>query len=515
MKTQVELNGYVNEVKEIAKRNELSTAELEKISERMDNFKVAVPIIGGFSTGKSSLINTLIGEKLLPTQITAETALPAEIYAGDNKVVAYKNETKNEFALNEFDFHNAAENGYTLIEAELDNEFLKTVPDVKIVDMPGLDSTNDNHSKAITDYLPQSLAYIIAIPANNPVIKQSVAEFLRTLKLCETPTYFILTKCDKVTEDGLKESVSYYKKQVSEILDLHDVKIYCTRARGSLKDAGGLAEILTSVQEKAENIFTVAFKKEIAGSATAVREQLSVLLNNLEVSDSDIDERIESLNKSLEETNKNNSGAKSSFIADVERAANKVEGRISSELSSSKQILFNDMKGGHDITSKVRSIIERCVTEVVNTELERAYSKYIRDIDRNIEINFAPTYNYDNTDAANTINGLKTAINTAATLAGGTLGTILGSTAGSLSIPAASMALTAAGTAGGTGLGSMLGSWAGPVGAIIGAGIGFLASKLISNASRSKQEREAMSQLEAYLEELSKSVSASVREQCR
>lgn len=44
--------------------------------------KIIVPFIGGFSGGKSSLINALLNDAFLSTDITPETAFPVEITFG-------------------------------------------------------------------------------------------------------------------------------------------------------------------------------------------------------------------------------------------------------------------------------------------------------------------------------------------------------------------------------------------------------------------------------------------------
>ncbi|MGR6838755.1 dynamin family protein [Aliivibrio wodanis] len=52
----------------------------EKQSEQAINkhnqFKLRLPLVGSFSSGKSTLINALLGEKLLSVEVTPETCLP-------------------------------------------------------------------------------------------------------------------------------------------------------------------------------------------------------------------------------------------------------------------------------------------------------------------------------------------------------------------------------------------------------------------------------------------------------
>ena len=56
----------------IAEKYELNdnADKLRTALAEIPDFKVTAPVIGGFSTGKSSLINAVIGENLLSTNIT-------------------------------------------------------------------------------------------------------------------------------------------------------------------------------------------------------------------------------------------------------------------------------------------------------------------------------------------------------------------------------------------------------------------------------------------------------------
>ena len=63
---------------------------LSKYISGMDHFQVVAPLIGEFSTGKSSLVNALLGRSVLSVNITPETAVPTEIcYSSDEHAVVF------------------------------------------------------------------------------------------------------------------------------------------------------------------------------------------------------------------------------------------------------------------------------------------------------------------------------------------------------------------------------------------------------------------------------------------
>ncbi len=56
--------------------------EMIKTNSLQEEPKIIIPFVGAFSSGKSSLINALLGEDILSTDIAPETVLPVELRAG-------------------------------------------------------------------------------------------------------------------------------------------------------------------------------------------------------------------------------------------------------------------------------------------------------------------------------------------------------------------------------------------------------------------------------------------------
>ena len=68
----------------------LTASSIENYIKDTEHFQVVTPLIGEFSTGKSSLINTLLGRKLLGEGIEPKTAVPTEIcYGSQEQAVIY------------------------------------------------------------------------------------------------------------------------------------------------------------------------------------------------------------------------------------------------------------------------------------------------------------------------------------------------------------------------------------------------------------------------------------------
>ena len=81
----------LNKLHDINTSYSLSNQEVEKILDDIKTAKVCTPVIGKFSSGKSALLNTLLGytKPLLKEDITPETAVPAEITYSPEQDFAY------------------------------------------------------------------------------------------------------------------------------------------------------------------------------------------------------------------------------------------------------------------------------------------------------------------------------------------------------------------------------------------------------------------------------------------
>lgn len=77
----------LDEIEKIANVYGISNDNVHQVKEKAMSAKVCAPIIGKFSSGKSALVNTVLGynRKILREDITPETAIPAEIVYTDTE----------------------------------------------------------------------------------------------------------------------------------------------------------------------------------------------------------------------------------------------------------------------------------------------------------------------------------------------------------------------------------------------------------------------------------------------
>lgn len=371
---------------EVSERYNLPTDSINLIMEEIENFRVTTPVIGSFSTGKSSMINAILDDKILATQITPETSVPTEIYYGDNRVFLCNNGVTEEIGIDQFKNLELDANTTKLVKLEYKHDFLKEIRDVKIVDMPGFDSGLELHNKAIDNYLPSSLAYIITFSADEPVIKESIANFLGELKLHELPVHIVITKCDKVTPEELEKCKEFMKMNIPKLLGITDVRIVCIQSKKN-KDVSEVKEILFEIQEKSQQIFDRSFSIKLKNSVALIEKYLISRLNNKELSSSELDQKEKELLKGIAEIMNKLEKEKGAFELQTKKCIDAIKVKISSDLSTASTSLETMILNGTDIKEKVNLIVRNAVMAGIKSEFEPKLQKYLKNVGDIVNIN--------------------------------------------------------------------------------------------------------------------------------
>ncbi len=461
----------------IAEKYGLSTEALTTAMDELPDFRIAVPLVGGFSTGKSSLINAAVGENLLATGITPKTAVPTEITSGsDTVVIVSKDKSEKTEALSEFDRSMLSVDENLLVKIYTSNPFFKQIPSVKLVDMPGFDSGYDAHNRAIDEYMPKSLAYILTVSAEEGTLRESVIAFLNELKLCNMPVYAVITKSGKVPPDTLDALKEHISKTVSRFLNIKDVKVAVTNAKGDVQ-IDSFKEILFDLQNQSEALGERYFAGKLKNGCANIEKYITDRLSQADMSLEDLKLQREQAQQSITELQHNVEREKERFSSELRTAVDRIKSRVSNDLNRARGSIESLLLSDGDVGGRVNSIVRNAVMSGIQSDVEPRLQKYIRNVG----------------DMINTsVYGGKINVpdNTAQTQQ-------IASTAGNVVVPVVTTIATTALTAfASTSLAVTLGlsgAVLGPIGAAVGALVGGLISSGIMNASRQKQETERRS----------------------
>lgn len=382
-----EYKAKFQKLKEIKERYGMDTQEVSKIIDDIDHYRVNTPVIGNFSTGKSSMINAIIEKPLLSVDITPETAVPTEIYYGNNKVLQYDKTGVIERRIEELPLQGLTVQTTDLVKIEYDNPFLEEIKSVNIVDLPGFDTSIELHNRAIDQYLPNSLAYLLVVSSDEPVLKESISDFLKELKTYNMPVYVVITKSNRLDEDELEECRKLLKKLVSRIYNQEDVTVACVDAYGNV-NIDELKDILREIQGKTGEIFINKYSEILKNESRYPLAYLEDRIDKECLSTSRLEQEQEKLEKKMDEITVEIEKEKNNFERQAKVCINTIRERVKTDLESSLSTISAMLESGADVSDKINGIVRRSVRIGINTEFEPKLKKYVEHIAEMIQIEF-------------------------------------------------------------------------------------------------------------------------------
>jgi len=192
---------------------ESETKELEYIKNRQERgaADIVIPLIGEFSSGKTTLINALTDSRVLETATKPTTATIYEIHFGSGDFHASYMDKSGK--ITEIKDAEGLKND-VLADAVVVNIFDKStkVPASTIlVDTPGLSSPVPEHRQTLVDFLPQADAILLVVDINQQITR-SLTDFIETMQLSHRPIYLVLTKSDTKADTEVPSIKDYIGK---------------------------------------------------------------------------------------------------------------------------------------------------------------------------------------------------------------------------------------------------------------------------------------------------------------
>jgi GTP-binding protein EngB required for normal cell division len=207
-------NGLV----EFRLRIETLTSHLE-----VDTFEVA--LFGRVSSGKSSLLNALLGTEILPVGVNPITAVPTRLHFGNDlkAAVAYGDGRSAQVSIAELS-RLVTEQGnpgnlQNIVRAVVEIPSSRLLRGVVLVDTPGLGSLAKRGAAETLAYLPSCDLALVLIDAGATLHEEDVGT-MRLLYEAGIPALILLSKCDLLGNGDLERAISYIEEQMNHELGI-------------------------------------------------------------------------------------------------------------------------------------------------------------------------------------------------------------------------------------------------------------------------------------------------------
>lgn len=266
--------------RELFLKHKYAQDKLTGIENMAGHFFVRVPLVGAFSCGKSSLLNAIIGEKLFATSIDPQTAMPAELsYNRKESLLAYSRDSKetsiSRVQIQENQLSQFQPDGW--LDVQLPDEQLATFPHLRLVDMPGWDSGNAGHTKAIDAYAARSLAYCIVVSAEEGTLHESIRIGLQELNLHDMPIIAVISKCDKKPAEDIDAIAVQVSAEIKKLIAKDPLAV--VKVSSSKKDIASFLQALHDLENLAQPLFVQNVLKPFLSELNQFSDYLNTLIN--------------------------------------------------------------------------------------------------------------------------------------------------------------------------------------------------------------------------------------------
>ena len=220
---------------------ELTKGELaraEELADKLENHKITVSVIGQFKRGKSTLVNAILGDKILPVGIVPVTAVVTSVEYGEKAAaVHFDNGIIKEIGFDEMSYYiNEQENHDNRLAVSqvclyCPSDFLKD--GMTFVDTPGVGSVHQKNSDAAYSYVKESDAVIFMLSVDSP-INQIEIDFPENAKEFASKFYFAVNKIDSIDQSDLEDYLSYCKDLLSKLMEVKEVQLFPVSAKNNI-----------------------------------------------------------------------------------------------------------------------------------------------------------------------------------------------------------------------------------------------------------------------------------------
>ncbi len=340
------------------------STRVQALSTGVRSGELLIPVVGGFSAGKSTLLNTLLGRNLLPTAIRPETALATELHYGEiERIEAFNSQQLvRTFELNQFEEINQNAAQYTHLKIYLNCSLLRDLEPAVLVDMPGFESPLDLHNTAINYYLDKGCLYIALINCQDGTVTSSLLRQLEKIDGYGCPFHVFITKTDLRPQNEVDSVRAEIEGQLEVYFLGREIKVGTVNN----KSAAQVQELLNNID--CNQLFRNKYLPGLQQLGEALSSDLKLQADMLEQQEQ---EKLEQAVRSME-----------AAVAELKRK------QLS--LSDNLEAQFNLSQIQQDVIKRVESDLhanrDQVVTQALGGNLDLAQATFI-DVVHNAVVN--------------------------------------------------------------------------------------------------------------------------------
>lgn len=392
--------------------NQSIIRKLTDLEEDIDNDFFTIVILGEFKRGKSTFVNALLGENILPTDVIPTTAtINSLMWSEEKKTYVVKTNGKVEAGESSLQFLNkyVASEDFDVdkikyLKVGYPAEILKN--NIVIVDTPGVSDINEHRVQVTYDFIPRADAVIFLLDATSP-LKRTEKEFIdeHLIKLGIDRVLFIANKFDNIDEEDEEEVIEDIEKRLRNSFKKNDqqnvfkeLSLVPMSSKMALEGVrmndqeliikSGMAEVKDKILDVVEKGSMAEeklqrYKKRAVNIIEAIEREIN---NKIKLYKTDIDDLRKTLENMdamiVQESNRKENiydyieNEEQSIFAMVKKSLNFFQVNLKEEINES----IDNYKG-----LDFKEYVERHISSVIKKSMNRWVSTYYVAIDKLLE----------------------------------------------------------------------------------------------------------------------------------
>jgi hypothetical protein len=304
-------------------------ARLVGLKDRLGQGRFHLAVLGQFKRGKSTLLNALLGEAVLPTAVIPVTAIPtfvrsgqplkARVYFQDKRepkeVTAESADHLADFLAGFVTETRNPGNNLGVLQVDVFHPGSILNKGVVLIDTPGVGSTFRHNTEAALNFLPQCDAALFLVSADPPITEVEI-EFLRQVRSKVPRLFFILNKVDYLDDGERQSALEFLRKVLTEQVGVPaDTPVFCVSAKEALEARrngdltrwinSGLGEVERCLVDFFASEKTAALRHAVGRKAGDVLAEclmrLRLAIRSLQIPMEELQVRLEVLEQKIEE----------------------------------------------------------------------------------------------------------------------------------------------------------------------------------------------------------------------
>jgi small GTP-binding protein len=276
---------------------------------KLEEDRFHLVVVGEFNHGKTTFVNALLGEAVLPVGVTPTTAAihhirwaeRPEAFAvattGERRAIAF--EDAKRFAVG----GGAATDEIDHLEIGYPAALLRER--ILLVDTPGVNDLSLQRADITYSYVPRADAVLFLLDAGQ-ILKESERVFLndKLLKASRDKIVFVITKWDLLSAEEGREALAYATKHLSKLVN--DPVVFPVSAEAALAGSVGtsglrelVAHLTRFLAEERGRILLDNAMGEGLGVAALLSKGIDARRRTVRMKTEEIDRRIAALEKDL------------------------------------------------------------------------------------------------------------------------------------------------------------------------------------------------------------------------